>query len=203
MHRYRYLAHRPINCSIDGGSRRGAASRVKGRRIPLDTRRLRQPVMLIARNPVSASLLSSDSPSMRAVLVVARLRVSPVSSPVPDFSRQDARFASSAPRIESRSDVCYRCQSPFLRFRRDENRARRESSRARRGYVPTFRFAYFLRKASRFHRVIVFDCTRRDPFLLTPRDTLGSYVTKFRLVGEDCSSYCIAVVDRSRLYFRR
>ena len=41
-------------------------------------------------------------------------------------------------------------------------------------YVPTFRFAYFLRKALRFHRVIVFDCIRRDSFLLTPRDTLGS-----------------------------
>lgn len=122
-------------------------SRVKGR-IPLGTARLRRPVMLIARNPVSASLLASDSPPMRFLSSRGTSRFT-VSS-VPDFSRRDTRLCffrhgSNRDRM-SVTDVNLR----FLHFRRDENRGTRCLSRPGRGRdatrVPTFRFAYFFRR---------------------------------------------------------
>lgn len=76
-----------------------------------------------------------------AVLVVAQLRVS---LRLVAAQTAPARMLGSLlpPRIESRSDVCYRCQSTFLRFRRlDENRPRHGADST---IPPRSRFPHFL-----------------------------------------------------------
>ena len=93
---------------------------------------------LLSAAPLSSFLSSRDSVFHRA----ARRRSNPLK---PAQTRSRDRSSLLPPRIESRSDVCYRCQSTFLRFRRhDENRPRHDDALRRfRRLPPPFRFPRF------------------------------------------------------------
>lgn len=132
-HRYRCWPLCSIDCRKDG-----RLLRWKGRRWKAGKKdsSIRSRVTLIARNPVSGSLAAR-------LLVVARLRVS-----LRTRTETDRFFRH---RIESRSDVCYRCQSTFLPFQRVAATRKSAEDRSTRSLLTRHSHISF-----RFHRSLFF-----------------------------------------------